>query len=79
MNPKPETKRAFLWSEGKRKFTWHTYIGTYECWEPYRLTPGEEKVGGPGWEHVFECDESHAQRRWGFESRKDSGHLVEVS
>lgn len=61
MIPKPETKSAVLFCDAIRRPTWHKYV----------VTAASETLGGErGWEHVFECVETGAQRRWGFEDRK---------
>lgn len=61
MTPIPETTSAFLWSTAIRRPTWHKYIITVSG-----TTPGGER----GWEHIFECLETGAHRRWGFEDHK---------
>lgn len=67
--PSPVTKRAYLYCDALRRFTIHDYICTAECVLPRTSGPAGEILGGPGWEHVFECKESHAQRRWGVADR----------
>lgn len=65
--PTVDSKRAVLFCEALRRPTWHTYICTSELSTPLVELSTGEKVGGKGWEHIFQCEESGAQRRWGFD------------
>lgn len=58
--PQPETTRALLTVEGTRpaRWTWHKHVGT----SAVDKLPGN---GGPGWVHLFECEETGQRRVWG--------------
>ena len=61
--PRPTTRVAVLPSAGYGQFrlTKHTYVDTREC-----------RVGGKdgdAWEHIFRCEETGEERRWGVEPR----------
>lgn len=68
--PKPRLRRALLWSKNVRRPTWHRYVSTMECVIPRGADPEGGTTGGPGWEFLYECEETGAQRRWGVEDRK---------
>lgn len=70
--PQPKSKRAKLMSAGCRRPTWHIYVATMECTVPRVGGANGEVLGGPGWEFLFECEETGAQRRWGLEDRTPS-------
>lgn len=62
--PRPVTRVAYLASAGygQLRFTRHVYVDTREC-----LIKGREPEA---WEHVFRCEETGEERRWGLEPRK---------
>lgn len=64
--PVPQTVRAMLVSAGVATptYTWHRYIET----KPVTLEFGD----GDAWEHIFECEQTGARRRWG------TAYLTEV-
>jgi len=49
--------------------TWHRYVATMECFLQRSQMNGEV-IGGPGWEHIYECEVTRSQRRYGLEDRK---------
>jgi hypothetical protein len=55
--PEPETKEAFLMSEGAWKPTKHTYVATRPV-----VLPGPD---GEAYEHIFRCEATSVERRWG--------------
>lgn len=65
--PRPATRRAVLRSAGyaQLRFTHHKYVDTREAVLP-------DHRGQPTiliWEHVFACEETGEERRWGAEPR----------
>lgn len=73
------TQRAKLWCDAKRQPTWHRYIGTYPCILPKIAGPNGEPMGGPAWEHIYQCEVTGAQRRWGADERSPSSFDVETN
>ena len=65
--PIPETKTAWLPSRGYDglRATRHTYVKTVAT-----SYPGlQEKTWDDVWEFVFACDDTGAERPWGFEAK----------
>ena len=53
--------------------TWHRYVDTVECVLPMKPgNPGERPVGGPAWQHIWECEITGLQRPYGAEPRDKS-------
>lgn len=61
----PENMTAVLRSAGygQLRFTRHHYFTTRECLD---------LAGHPAYEHVWVCDETGEERRWGIEARTTS-------
>lgn len=59
--PRPTTRVAWLPSAGRGTplATKHTYVDTREC----------VVAGAPAWEHIFRCEDTGEERRWGVEAR----------
>lgn len=64
--PKPEVTEALLpsfgYGPGVPRITKHKYVRTMECNLP--------SPDGEAWEHIFSCQETGAERRWGTEDRE---------
>lgn len=68
--PRPETKFAILVNASTGKATHHKYIETVECNLPMLSgDDGNNSVGGPAWQFLFECESTGIQRVWGAEER----------
>ena len=59
--PKPETKTAWLISEGDWKISEHTYCETLEC-----VLPAPD---GEAYEFMYRCPRTGVTRRWGVVGR----------
>ncbi len=61
--PRPATRVAVLRSAGygQPRFTRHVYVDTREC-----VVQGREPEA---YEHIFKCEETGEERRWGLEPR----------
>lgn len=61
----PKTKTAMLPSAGYGQLTAtrHVYVETREC-----ISPGPD---GLAYEHIFRCEETGEERRWGLDCELD--------
>ena len=64
MNLVPATTNPILPSEGINKATHHTYVRS----ERVAYMNADGIVGGLGTAHVYRCNETGRERRWGFDS-----------
>lgn len=70
--PKPQSINVTLMNQRTRQWTKHRYVDTVECILP--MVDDEGLIIGkePAWEHIFECEVTGLQRRYGTEDRQSS-------